>query len=243
MGEKAFSFSKIEQGAAFHFSPSLSHEEIKKLLLESKGEVKAANKDVFALLESEHKASSALELKNKLVLLDKYMTGFADFLDDRLDGTVNTEKENTLKMFRKTCAQLTNRVDKMNRMLSDDVSICQHKEAKESIDPFKVATFVVAFPVAIGALAKIVFGEKSAVVPYATYTGAAIGMAFSFKHKINDFAFSAYKKMGNGKNNMKNSFFIYYVSSTTRERANSAKCYLVKSVERMRWTRNKKPEL
>lgn len=239
MRAKSFSFSKIELSEDFLFPPSLSLEEIKKLLLESKDEVKAANKNVFALLESEHKTSSALELKNKLVLLDKYMTGFADFLDERLDETEGSEKETTLKAFRKTCDQLTNRIDKMNRVLSDDISMCQHKETKEAIDPFKVATFVVAFPVAIGALAKIVFGEKSVVVSYATYAGAAIGMAFSFKQKINDFACSTYTKISNGKNNMKNSFLVYYVSSVTKERANMAKRYLGKGVERIRWARNK----
>ena len=217
MGAKSFSFSKTEQGETFHFPPSLSNEEIKKLLLASKGEVKAANKAVFALLESEHKAASALELKNKLVLLDKYMTSLADFLDDRLDGTENTEKENTLKVFSKTCDQLSNRVDKMNRMLSDDVSICQHRESKEAKDVIKIITYVVGLPTLAANFAKLFFEEKSHVIPYVAIGSIAIGTWFAFPEETRKIWRSTETMMCRRKKAVQNNFLLYYANSRRKE--------------------------
>lgn len=237
MGQNNFSLSEPEQGSAF--SPALCNEDIQKLLAKSKKEVRAANQEVFTLLESGHKSSAALELKNRLVVLDKYLTNFSYFLEERLDGSEEAKKEELLKGFCRACNQMTNRVDKMNRLLSEDIAVCQHQESKEAIDPLKIATFVVGFPVAIGALAKVIFGEKSDVVPYATFTGAAIGITISFKEKINDSAFFVYRKLGAWKTKVKDSFPVYYISSTAKESIENVD----RVVNRFRKTKTKNPAL
>ena len=223
MEAKSFSFSKMAEGEDFLFPPSLSHAEIKKLLDESKDGVRAANKEVFALLESGHKASAALELKNKLILLDKYMTDLADFLDDRLDGTENTEKEITLKMFRKTCDQLTNRVDKMNRMLDADIYTRHHLEAKKAKDPIKVVTYLIGLPTLASNLAKIFFDEKSPMLPYIAITSVIGGIWGAFPEESKSMWFTARKTVCGGKQMIQNSFLLYYARSTIQEKTAETK--------------------
>lgn len=113
-------------------------------------------------------------------------------MDERLDGTENTEKENTLKMFRKTCDQLTNRVDKMNRVLSDDVSICQHKEAKEAKDGIKIVTYVVG-PNSVQILQRFSL-KKSPAIPYIAITSFIAGLWVAFPKEARVVVYSKEKR-------------------------------------------------
>ena len=220
MGQNNFSFSEPEQGSAF--SPALCNEDIQKLLTKSKKEVKAANQEVFTLLESGHKSSSALELKNRLVVLDKYLTNFSDFLDERLDRSEEAKKDELLKSFFRACNQMTNRVDKMNRLLSDDISICQHKEAKEAKDGIKIVTYIVGLPTLAANLAKIFFEDKSPAIPYIALTSFVAGLWVAFPKEAKGLWSTAKKTVSDKPRLLRHNFLFYYARNSAKEGARAA---------------------
>ncbi|MDE2030337.1 MAG: hypothetical protein KGI97_07215, partial [Alphaproteobacteria bacterium] len=99
--------------------------------------------------------------------------------------TKNAEEKAAKQALLKQCEQLIARNERIKKNIADDMAACRYTEGKTSLDPIKIAGFLIGAPVTLATMTKTFVTDKPEMIWHAGEAGVALGLLAAFHRQAN----------------------------------------------------------
>lgn len=167
----------------------------------------------MALLKTNHTAAPAKALKNQLLDIDLKINDLFDIVNAQINApSVERDGRRAQIMLRTECEQLMKREEKIERRLDWDI-------AQHSPDYIRTLASMAGVAVALGSIAKSIWGEKTPFATVAELFGLVTGLSIVNREKFNRWA--ATRKIDICESAQKTGedllFYNFYVQKTVKD--------------------------
>lgn len=182
---------------------SIKLDQIEAIIAEQRAELRRLDAKVINLLRMDHKQKDVQSQKDISVILEDNLVYLSDWLEDRIAEEKNEATKAMQLELLKQCGQLMTRNERIKKNIADAMTASRYQEGKESIDPIKVAGFLIASPLAVATLTKTFLSDKPEAAIYAGQAGAVVGLLLAFHYQARQLFARASKAIAQSPRRMK----------------------------------------